>query len=78
MIIIIGYITLLFSIIGLYLNVKKRPACFVWWGFANLGWIFINLEKKIYSQAIWFVICFAFAVWGWIRWKKDDKGGEKK
>jgi nicotinamide riboside transporter PnuC len=66
------------SLTGVILNVYKNKWGFVFWLFANIGWVYINLKHEIYSQAILFAIYFILAAVGLYQWSKESKNGKNK
>jgi nicotinamide riboside transporter PnuC len=56
------------SVIGAYLNVKKKRISFLLYTIANIGWILTNLYFEIYSQAALFFVFTLLSTYGWIEW----------
>lgn len=57
------------SLIGVYLNINKRPECFYVWGLVAIAWAIVDFTHGIYSQAFLQVVYFGAAVWGWWVWR---------
>jgi len=64
------WVLTLMSILGAYLNVKKKRISFLLYTIANIGWIFTNLYFEIYSQAMLFLVFTVLSAYGWIEWGK--------
>jgi nicotinamide riboside transporter PnuC len=66
---IIGWIATSLSLTGIYLNARKKIACWPIWSVANVFWI-IHLWGDWASVSLWlFYTCFN--VYGYFSWKKD-------
>jgi nicotinamide riboside transporter PnuC len=71
---ILTWLTVCASLIGVVLNIRKRHACFYIWSITNAIWMFVDLYKQIYAQAVLFFIYFILALWGIYEWKiKEPK-----
>lgn len=58
------------SLIGVYLNIKKKRSCFYIWGVTNAGWMVIDIWKDIPAQAALFGVYFLLALWGMYEWRR--------
>ncbi len=58
------------SIVGVILNIHKRPEGFAVWIVTNSCWMAIDWHKGIYPQAALFAVYLVLSVWGLIRWKR--------
>lgn len=67
------WIITLLSIIGVILNIYKNKYCFIIWSITNFLWMIIDFYCKLYSQSFLFMIYFILAIYGLIKWLKDDK-----
>lgn len=56
------------SIIGAYLNVKRKRVSFLLYTIANIGWVLTNLYFEIYSQAALFFVFTILSTYGWFEW----------
>jgi len=65
-----------FSILGVWLNIKKVKYCFVIWMFTNACWMIIDFIQGIHAQAFLFMVYFILAVKGFYDWRKAEKGGK--
>jgi len=69
----IGWLVVVFVVIGLFLNIYKKRTCFVVWGVGNLVWLYDFLTQFPIQWAYIFLIglYMVFNVWGWRKWTKD-------
>lgn len=58
------------SIIGVILNIRRRPECFVIWSVTNAAWAVVDAVHGLWSQAFLQAVYFALAVWGLIEWTR--------
>ncbi len=56
------------SVVGTFLNAKKRRDGFLFWIVANAGWICVNLDNTMYEQAALFLLYLILAVYGYLTW----------
>ena len=61
------------SIIGVWLNIKKKSYCFLIWMFTNVSWMCIDFFKGIYAQAFLFLVYFILAIKGFYDWRKNKE-----
>lgn len=61
-----------FSIIGVVLNIYKIRWCFVIWGVTNFSWMIIDFYHGVYSQAFLFMIYFILALYGLYQWSRES------
>ena len=66
------------SLIGVWLNIKKKRICFAIWTVTNITWCIIDLNAKIPAQACLFAIYTALSIKGWFEWRNDPKTIEIK
>jgi hypothetical protein len=59
------------SLIGTYLNIKKRKVCFVIWGFTNALWVLYDSSIGAFAQAALMLSYFALAIHGFYEWRKQ-------
>jgi nicotinamide riboside transporter PnuC len=57
------------SLIGNVLVIRKRRSGFTWWAAVNLGWIAVDAQAGLWSQAALFVAYFGLAIIGWATWR---------
>lgn len=70
---IIHWILAVISIIGVILNIKRKPSGFIFYSVSNIGWVIINIQYKIYAQAFLFCVFTILSIWGWFSWKFGKK-----
>jgi nicotinamide riboside transporter PnuC len=58
------------SILGVWLNIKKRKACFAIWAVTNFSWMIVDFCHGLYAQSALFAIYFCLAVYGLCEWRK--------
>lgn len=61
----------LLSLIGVVLNIYKKPVCFYIWALTNAIWAVIDWKADLYAQSVLFIIYFLLAVWGILKWSKN-------
>lgn len=66
----ISWVIVCVAVLGTILNANKRREGFYFWIFANIGWIIINLQHKIYSQAFLFFFYTCLCFYGIYKWKE--------
>jgi len=64
------FIITFFSIIGVYLNIKKNKLCFIIWSMTNFAWMIIDFKAGLYSQSLLFALYFILAIYGLYEWRK--------
>lgn len=69
---IITAILTILSILGAYLNAKKKIEGFYIWIISNIGWIIIDTIAGLYFQSILFVVYTIICIEGIIQWRKSD------
>jgi len=68
-----GWGVTLLAIIGAILNIYKNKICFLLWGITDVAWIYLNIQKEIYSQATLFFVYLLLAFYGYWEWNKKEK-----
>lgn len=66
---ILGWILAFIAIIGVILNIRKKPSGFIFYIISNIGWIYVNLKHEIYAQAFLFFVFTGLSIYGWWNWK---------
>lgn len=56
------------ALIGVWLNIKKRVACFWIWSFTNAVWTYVDFKHGIYAQAALQAVYFLLAIYGIYKW----------
>ncbi len=75
----VTWIVTILSLIGVWLNIKKKKICFKIWAVTNFFWATYNYyvayhtnEKGLYAQAALFTIYFLLALYGIYEWRKTN------
>jgi len=73
MIWILQAIAVMLSVVGTPFVVKKKWQGHAIWACANVLWIYIDVRSGVYLQAALFGYYLCAAVWGALKWRKDQK-----
>jgi nicotinamide riboside transporter PnuC len=73
-IICFSWVLALVAIIGVILNIQKKPSGFIFYTISNIGWISVNFYYEIYAQMFLFSVFTVLSVYGWWNWKFIKKG----
>lgn len=65
------------AIIGVVLNIFKRPESYVIWTFTNAYWVWHNYSIGEYEQAYLFAAMFAASIFGAVKWYKESRKSGK-
>jgi len=60
------------SLIGIWLNIKKKRFCFVVWTISNTVWCVIDFKVGLPEQGWLFVVYTGLSIYGWFAWGKDE------
>ena len=76
---LIDAVTAVFSILGMYLTVKRCIEQWIVWmvvnGFSALMWLDIALKgEKVFSTVVMWSVYFVLAIYFYIRWRKEIDG----
>jgi nicotinamide riboside transporter PnuC len=69
-----SWVLALIAIIGVVLNIQKKPSGFIFYTISNIGWVLVNLYYEIYAQMFLFSVFTVLSIYGWISWKFIKKG----
>lgn len=58
------------SLLGVWLNIHKRRACFAVWLFTNASWSLVDLIHGVYAQACLMVVYCGLSLYGLWKWKE--------
>lgn len=61
------------SIIGVILNIQKKPSGFIFYTISNIGWVGVNMYYEIYAQAVLFMVFTVLSIYGWWRWSQKHE-----
>lgn len=67
------WILTILSIFGVVLNAHRKRVCFLVWMFTNFCWMIIDFKQGIPEQGTLFFIYFLLAIYGWVKWRKNEK-----
>ena len=67
----ITWIITIGSLIGTWLNAKKKRFCFIIWIVCNIAWMIYDITYITYSRAVLDIVQTAFSVYGFIEWGKE-------
>lgn len=73
---LVGYrwTLVMWSLIGVVINIYHYKACFAIWAVTNASWAIIDYVKGIPEQGVLFTVYFMLAIHGLIVW---HRGGSK-
>lgn len=58
------------SLIGNYLNCRKKKICFILWIVCNIGWMCVDLNAGSYSRMLLNAVQIGFNIYGYKHWAK--------
>lgn len=64
-----SWILALIAIIGVILNIQKKPSGFIFYTISNIGWVLVNMHHKLYAQVFLFAVFTGLSLYGWYSWK---------
>ena len=64
------FVLTIFSLIGVWINIKKDKRCFWIWSFTNASWAVYDFYIGAFWQGVLFTIYFILAIYGIIKWKE--------
>lgn len=67
---LLAAVAALASLLGTWLNVKKRRSCFYVWGVTNLAWVGIDAYAGVWPQAALHACYAGLAVYGLREWRR--------
>lgn len=69
---ILDWIALILSVIGIYFNANKNKLCWPIWAFSSVLWtIYYFIVGEIPSGITW-LIFLGSNIYGWVKWSKDE------
>lgn len=60
------------SLIGSFLNVKKKVACFYLWAIGEVFWFALDISNQTYGRAFLDLTQLSFALWGIKEWRDKN------
>ncbi len=64
------------SLTGTVLNIHKNRLCFALWSMTNMSWTLHNFLIKEYAQTALYAVYTGLAVWGMIKWRREEKADD--
>ncbi len=64
------------SLAGTVLNIHKNKYCFALWSLTNTSWSLHNYLIKEYAQSALYAVYMVLAVWGLIKWRREEKADD--
>ncbi len=61
------------SLIGNYLNCRRKKICFIIWIAVNIGWLWYDLSTRVFSRAVLDSVQVLFSAFGYQQWARADK-----
>ncbi len=61
------------SLVGVWLNIRQRVACFWIWTGTNAVWVYADVKHEIFPQAALQAVYLLLAVYGIWRWSPRRK-----
>jgi len=59
------------SLIGVWLNIRKNPWCFVLWIGTNGSWAAIDFYNGLPEQGVMFVVYLILSIYGLVKWVRE-------
>ena len=60
------------------LNIRAKKMCFLLYIAVDFYWLYIDLERELYSQALFAVIAMFMHAYGYWYWSKNNIGVRKE
>ena len=70
--------TAIAALFGVWLNIKKHPACFVIWTFTNGVWVYADFSHGINAQGALQAVYLVLAIYGLKKWTIDSNRKSEK
>ncbi|MBE7413871.1 MAG: nicotinamide mononucleotide transporter [Deltaproteobacteria bacterium] len=70
----LSWIAVALSIGGTFLNARRRVSGFYLWAAANVIWIAVFIEARLWASAFLFAVFLALAVYGAWEWGRGRRG----
>ena len=56
------------ALVGVFLNIRKHPACFGIWAVTNGAWFVIDADHGLIAQAALQAVYFCLSIYGLFAW----------
>lgn len=73
----IYWLTSLAALVGVWLNVRRRVACFWIWLFTTSVWTYADLAHGLHAQAALQAVYAGLSVWGIWSWSRLPPEGRR-
>lgn len=73
-----GWIAIIFSVLGIILNAKKVIWCWLVWIISNLLWTIHAFALGDWSAVCLWVVFTGFNIYGWYQWIPDWRKKKQK
>ncbi len=57
-----------------WLNIKGRRLCFLIWILCSIYWFVVDVQRGLYSQALFCIFTIVFQAYGFHEWKRKGFG----
>lgn len=61
------------SLLGTWLNIQKKVACWLIWSIANIGWAISFFSREMYAETALFSVYLILSIYGGIKWQREAK-----
>ncbi|WP_412761990.1 nicotinamide mononucleotide transporter [Priestia megaterium] len=62
------------SLLGNYLNCRKKRICFILWIACNIGWSVVDFNHAAYSRLVLDIVQIGFSFYGFYNWRIEANG----
>lgn len=59
-----------------WLNIKGRRLCFLIWILCSVYWFVVDVQRGLYSQALFCIFTIVFQAYGFYEWKRKGFGDD--
>ena len=61
------------SLVGVWLNIKKKVSGFYIWLIGDIGWVYIDFKEGLTSQAVLFIVYSFLCIYGIYEWRQSNE-----
>jgi len=69
----IYWLTAVASLLGVWLNIQRRVACFWIWSITNATWAYADAMHGLLPQAALQIVYFGLSVYGIVKWREHGQ-----